>query len=126
MKNYNPDNKTVLIVEDDADFRETEVKFFQKAGFNTVTSENGLEALNKTQLQEFDLIICDITMPKMTGDAAISHIRQSVYNKNTPIIVLSGYLDAETVNKVKGKISKAFTKPADLMEVVTFAKQLTS
>jgi chemosensory pili system protein ChpA (sensor histidine kinase/response regulator) len=121
---YQKPKNTILIVDDDPAMRKMETKFLERAGFNVVTAEDGLEALNKAQKQEFDVILCDITMPKMTGDQAIKHIRAGQFNKDTPIIVLSGYLDKEVVGRIKGSVSKAFTKPVDLQVVVQFIQNI--
>ena len=48
MLNYDTKRKSVLIIEDDEDFRKVEVSFFENSGYNVVTSDNGVDALTKT------------------------------------------------------------------------------
>ena len=124
MLNYDTKRKSVLIIEDDEDFRKVEVSFFENSGYNVVTSDNGVDALTKTSNQSFDLIVCDLTMPRMTGDQAVDIINKSTLNKDTPIIILSGNISREVIEKLKGKVHKAFTKPANMFDVVKYADGL--
>lgn len=115
---------SVLICEDDIGVREAEVEHFVAAGFRVVEAVNGKEAIQKCGLQKFDLIIVDMNMPRMQGDEAIVLIRAETMNRDTPIIVLSAYLDRAAVEALRGKVQKAYTKPTNLSELVAHARQL--
>ena len=118
---------TILIVEDDEDTRSSEAEFLSQAGFKVVTAENGAEAARKASLQKFDAILCDIAMPRLSGDQFISNLkknnRSDGINAETPVIVLSGALDRQVIDRLKGKIVKVFVKPANFDEIVAFLQE---
>lgn len=76
-----------------------------------LTAKDGLDALNKLQSSQFDLVITDIVMPKIEGIELISQIKS--LSPNTDIIAISGqnpyYL--HIVNKMG--VDNVYTKPVD-------------
>lgn len=116
------EKSTILVIEDDAELREEICENLELSGFKVVNAKDGQEGLQKTRKQEFNLILCDINMPRLKGDEAIPLIKKTKENENTPIIVLSGYLDMETVKSVRSYIVKAFTKPVNLGELTGYIK----
>jgi len=82
-----------LIIDDDKDIQEI-VGIYLDENFKCEieTSSNGNEGLQKTNSQEFNVIICDYKMPELDGREFINKIRKEVGpNQYTPIIFLSGY-----------------------------------
>jgi two-component system, sensor histidine kinase len=105
----------VLIAEDNPVNRETIVRFLQLKGVVPCVVSNGIEALNKTQEQHFDIILLDLQMPEMGGLEATRLIRASSSTcRNVPII-------AVTADAVKGNeeiclaagMNAFVTKPID-------------
>ena len=66
-----------------------------------VEAHNGLEGTVKIQNQQFDCIITDMRMPKKEGDALITSVRQSLFNVDTPIIMLTGYPNKKILNNMR-------------------------
>jgi len=58
---------SILIVEDDANIRETLSTILQQDGYSTDTAENGHEAIQKSQTKFFNLALLDIKLPDMEG-----------------------------------------------------------
>lgn len=81
----------LLFVEDDDVLRETTTSLFQEMFDYIVTAINGVEGLEKFQKEEFDLVITDITMPKMDGTEMLSRIRES--GSEVPFIMLTAHND---------------------------------
>ncbi|MBD3233661.1 MAG: response regulator [candidate division Zixibacteria bacterium] len=86
-----PADKTILVVDDEADVREFLELALTEAGFNVVTAEDGFDALEKVKEHAPDLISLDLVMPKKSG--AKFH-RELVKNKEwakIPIIIVTGH-----------------------------------
>lgn len=100
---------TILVVEDEYDIRELLKEFLTEAGYEVVTAEDGLEALEKFKSFNYNLIILDIMLPKIDGYVLCEIIRKE---SNVPIIMLTA-LDSEE-NQLKGfdlNIDDYITKP---------------
>lgn len=79
---------------------------------------NGLDALNSIQNQHIDILITDITMPKMNGLQLIKSVKES--NPTIKFIVLSGYNDFEYVKEgIKLGIENYLLKPINVHELVS-------
>ena len=57
----------VLLVEDDIDLRETISEYLNGVGFEVVLAENGSQGIQKAIQHRPDVIVCDISMPGITG-----------------------------------------------------------
>jgi len=82
-------NGKVLIVEDDDVIRKFLRLQLTKWGYRFVEAEDGVEAILKLAKEDFDLIICDIMMPKKDGWELIKEVRLSPKTKDIPVIVLT-------------------------------------
>lgn len=79
----------ILIAEDDKDIRELIVLTLQFHGFDVVSAEDGQAAVEKAPTDEFDLILMDVRMPRMTGYEACAKLKQMEATRDIPIIFLS-------------------------------------
>jgi two-component system response regulator ResD len=82
-------SERVLIVEDDEVIRKFLRLQLGKWGYPVEEAEDGVEATLKLEKAHFDLIICDIAMPKKDGWALIEEVRLSPEANNIPVIVLT-------------------------------------
>jgi PAS domain S-box-containing protein len=93
--NDNPRIKNcILIVEDNDINREVIVKILEQEGFNTEQANNGIEALEKIDNNEFYSVLMDIHMPIMDGIETTKLIRKKKIN--VPIIALTADISPET------------------------------
>ncbi len=109
-------NKKVLIVDDDSNICELLRLYLEKDGFDTVIANDGEAAIVKYNLEEPDMILLDIMLPKLDGWQVCRTIRKS---SNVPIIMLTA--KGETFDKILGLDLGAddyVTKPFDSKEVV--------
>ena len=79
----------ILIAEDEPDIRELITLTLQFSGYEVVSAKDGAEAVEVAQADEFDLILMDVRMPRMTGYEACRKLRSIEATKNIPIIFLS-------------------------------------
>ncbi len=85
----------ILVVEDQVVTRQMEKSILEAAGYQVVTAENGLDALNKLGQHRFDLVVTDILMPKMDGFTLTREIRGNERTKSLPVVIVSS-MESET------------------------------
>lgn len=110
----------ILVVDDEKEIRNLIQIYLKNEGYDTVTAEDGIEALKALEKENFQLIILDIMMPRMDGIEACMKIRQE---KNMPIIMLSA--KSEDMDKIMGLTTGAddyITKPFNPLELVARVK----
>ena len=59
-------NNNILVVEDDADYREMVMLFLRRSGYRAVEAVTGLEAVSRARVTRPNLILMDLDMPAMT------------------------------------------------------------
>lgn len=105
-------HETILIVEDDEDFRKVEAEMLTRLGYRVYTAADGLEgiALFNEKHEEIDLVILDVVMPRMTGRDALQGMRR--IRPDVPSLFVTGYsLDGIHVNYILEQGIDAIQKP---------------
>jgi len=104
--------KYILIIEDENDVIELVSNRLKAAGYKTDSASNGLEGLEKIKEKEPDLIILDLSMPKMSGIEFYQRICDSENNyPKYPVLVLTARANMRDLFKefhVNGFITKPF------------------
>ena len=78
--------KRILIVDDEDGIREVIKEYAEFSGYEAEEAADGMSAIGMIKLNDYDLIIMDIMMPKLDGFSAVKEIQKL---KNIPIIMLS-------------------------------------
>ncbi|KAI6040574.1 HSF-type DNA-binding-domain-containing protein [Pisolithus marmoratus] len=100
----------VLLVDDDAVSRRLSSKFLQVFGCAIDVAVDGVGAVNKMNLEKYDLVLMDIVMPKMDGISATSLIRR--FDHITPIISMtSNSRPAEIMTYYSSGMNDVLPKP---------------
>lgn len=103
----------VLIVEDDADFRDTSARWMARKGHEVASAASGAEALALCEDQSFDVGIFDMNMPGMSGIELLQRVRDE--DIEMEVIILTGQGTIETaVQAMKMGASDYLTKPCPL------------
>lgn len=79
----------ILVAEDEPLILQTLELKLKKEGYEVIGCVDGLDALQKIDAEQPDLIITDIMMPYMSGLEVVRKVKQDVNSKNIPVIVLS-------------------------------------
>lgn len=79
----------ILVVDDDPGMRETLADIFSERGFEVLTAEDGLNALNVYEEQACDLILMDIRMPHLNGVEVLRRIRAR--SRGQPVVLMTAY-----------------------------------
>jgi CheY-like chemotaxis protein len=104
----------ILLAEDNAINREVVVELLQCVGLEVDTAENGLEALEKTKVNDYDLILMDIQMPVMDGLQAIRAIRDQPKWATKPILVMTaGVFDQDRHACMEVGVNDFVAKPVE-------------
>ena len=82
-------NKNVLIVDDFASVRLYHQSFLTRKGYHCIGASNGEEALNKLREQPVDLILLDMVMPGMSGDAFITQLSANSAWAKIPVLAIT-------------------------------------
>lgn len=106
-------NKTILIVEDEADLVEVLTVFFKENGYKTLAAFDGHEGFQKAESERPDLITLDISMPGESGIKMYRNLIHSDKTKDIPVIILTG---APSELKTFIARMKSFPDPAGYLE----------
>jgi PAS domain S-box-containing protein len=103
------DMKTVLLVDDESTVLDSGKEMIEALGYHALTARNGNDGLNICRQNQVDLIIVDLVMPVMGGEAMLDTLRKE--NKPFKALILSGYSPVKNWqekfgNEVKEWISK--------------------
>ncbi len=115
--------KTILVVDDSPVVRQYHISILKKEGFNVEEADDGVVALEKSLVQDFDLILCDINMSNMDGITFVRKFREQ--EKETPVIFIS--TQEEQHQKVKGFNAGAnlyIVKPVSPTKLIEHVKLL--
>ena len=115
--------KRVLVVDDSRFVRNFHTNLLKSAGFKADGAVDGVDALEKALVGNYDLILSDINMPNMDGIVFVEKFRQS--DTKTPIIMIS--TQAEAANKEKAVMAGAnlyIVKPVKPKTLVLHIKML--
>jgi len=94
---------TVLLVDDEELVRALCEELLQRMGLEVLTAEDGRRAVDlyRVRQAEIDVVLLDLTMPRMNGEEAYGELRK--INPAVPVILASGYGRSDVVARFKGK-----------------------
>ncbi|MEY3405786.1 MAG: response regulator [Cyclobacteriaceae bacterium] len=114
--------KKILVIEDDANIRESLVELLEMKSYTLLSADNGTDGLKLAQEQIPDLILCDVMMPGMNGYEVVEAIRKDSRLAKLPFIFLSAKAMDSDVEYGKNLGANSYlTKPfraQDLFSVV--------
>jgi DNA-binding NtrC family response regulator len=116
------DNKAkILIVDDLQDMRLTLTKILRREGYETVTANNGLSAIEVARKEIPDAVVMDNKMPRMDGIEALKLMKEIA--PTIPIVLMTAYGEIETaVHAVKLGAYDYITKPFDNEKIIITLK----
>ncbi len=114
----------ILLIEDNEENLALMVFILKHFGFSCVTANDGDIGLQRSKQEKFDLIVCDIHLPTLSGFDVIAQLQRDEYTKDIPVIAVTAYAMLGDKEKIlsagfRGYISKP-------IEATTFANQIQS
>lgn len=119
----------ILIVEDEANIRRVlrDILFDVDKNINVSEAVDGVEAINMVNKKSYDLVLCDIKMPKKDGIEVLAHIQK--VSPQSAVVMISGHGDLKTaVKAMRMGAYDYISKPPDLnhlLQTVNAALQRT-
>ena len=112
----------ILVVDDEADIRESLEALLEMEGYSVTLASDGAEGLRNLNKARFDVVLLDLMLPDRSGMDVLADIRAK--DQETPIIMLTAYGSVEVaVNAIKAGANDYFSKPWDneklLIEIET-------
>ena len=107
------EEKRILFVEDSPTMRRIIENSLKKLGVKEITdAENGVDALEKIQKQDFDMILTDWNMPEMNGKELVEHVRKIDKYKTIPILMITTRgMQEDVVTAIKTGVNGYIVKP---------------
>ena len=103
----------ILIIDDEKAIRKALTEILSAEGYKTDEAGDGEEGLKKFKEKIYDVVLCDIKMPKLDGIEFLQKATES--NSDIPVIMISGHGNIETaVDAVKKGAFDYISKPPDL------------
>lgn len=105
----------ILIIEDEAAIRRVLNKILSEENdtYQVEEAEDGLQGVEKIKNEDYDLVLCDIKMPKMDGVEVLEAVKK--IKPEIPMVMISGHGDLETaVNTMRLGAFDYISKPPDL------------
>jgi len=112
--------KKILLIEDEEPIRRVLLRILidENKGYQITESHDGKEGFLKLTKEDFDLVLCDIKMPKMDGIEVLQKVREN--GINIPFIMLTGHGNISTaVEAMKAGAYDFILKPPDLNRLLT-------
>lgn len=115
--------KTVLVVEDDADLVGIYKEILELHDYNVVTALNGEEGVEKFKQVNPSLVIMDGDMPVLDGYEAFKKIK--AIDKNANVVIVTGFSEFEPKSQeaIKLGLIKVISKPLGVDELLNLAKK---
>jgi CheY-like chemotaxis protein len=109
-----PRERQILVVDDDDDVRNLVCLLLETEGYNPIAAKDGVDALQLLEEREPPgLILLDIMMPRMGGEAVVAALKASAKWATVPVIIMSG--DSQAREKTdRCSVQGCLVKPVDL------------
>src|SRR3990172_10273319 len=113
----------ILIVDDDADIRETMVTLLSMNDYTVTAVADGTSAIEKVTREKFDIVLTDLMLPKMNGIDLIKNLKG--IDPDLQCIVITGYATVSTaVDAMKAGAYDYLMKPFNGTEVLMLLKRV--
>ena len=114
---------SVLVVEDDAAIRRLVKMVLQREACTVDTAADGIEAVLKLGLADFNVIILDLMMPNLDGFSFIETLAKDDPGRLRQVIVTSAAPPAVIRDRMKGTPVSVLPKPFDIAQLISVVRQ---
>lgn len=112
-----PGKHRILVIDDEADIRESLDMLLSSVGYEVSTAESGGTAVERAERESFDLAITDLRMPGLSGEETVAALRRIV--PGIPMIVVSGYVSDESALRCREEgATRIMCKPFDIDDML--------
>jgi len=117
----------VLVVEDDRANREAFSRILKRAGFEVESAENGLDALDRLATETYQAIVCDISMPLLSGIGFYEQLEENAPDMAGRVVFVTAYADDPRVRDFLTKTGQpVMEKPIELPALVEAVQRVSA
>ncbi len=100
--------KRILVADDDAKIVSLLQLRLEQNGYSVLTAKDGEEALEKTRIHKPDLLLLDVSMPKIDGDQVYMALHSDPQTQKIPILMMTGLRSDEEIeaSREEGIVAK--------------------
>ncbi|MBW6497389.1 MAG: sigma-54 dependent transcriptional regulator [Bacteroidales bacterium] len=114
----------ILVIDDERSIRNTLKEILEYEKFEVDVAEDGFEGLEKIESSHFDVVLCDIKMPKMDGIEVLGKIQEK--DPDATVVMISGHGSIDTaVEAIKKGAFDFISKPLDLNRLLITIRNAT-
>jgi DNA-binding response OmpR family regulator len=119
--------KPILVIEDDIDLCNSILFTLDRSGYSPTGASEMRAAMFKIKNEKYSCILLDMRLGPESGADLVDFIRErkDTGNTSTPIVVISGNLDRELVERLLGRIQGALVKPFDMSALLEMVRKNT-
>ena len=119
------ERRLVLLVDDCQDTRELYAEYLELSGFDVKEADDGIVAVSEAVRVLPDVIVMDMSLPKLDGREAAQQLRADERTRSIPLVMISGY-DADSLPANDGLWDHYLGKPCPPEELVTVIGRLVA
>lgn len=120
-----PDKSKILVVDDEDALRTVLSGELVSEGYDVRTAGDGDDAIQNLQKENFDLILLDIKMPRLSGFEVLKFVKEKF--PKTKVVMLTGFADLKNAIESKKLGAEDFvSKPYDLVDLLTTIERVLS
>lgn len=110
--------RTVLIIEDEADAAELFAEMMRVSGFRVLKTSSSAPALGMIAQEKPDLVLLDIMMPEVSGLELLREMREDPALKRIPVVIISARsMPADVRSGMAAGASTYLTKPVGFLQL---------
>lgn len=119
-------SKKILVVEDNNDARDLIESILRLERFDVVHAGDGEQGLEQAHKESPDLVITDLSMPRMPGVEMIKKLRATTQFKNVPILAITSHGMEKAMEAMKAGADRALARPVENHLLIAFVMDLLS
>lgn len=106
----------ILVVDDDEIARDVVSSALSREGYSIISANDGIEAMKILQIEDIDLVITDLKMPRADGMDVLRHVVRN--NPETAVVILTAYGSLDTaIEAIKEGAYDYLTKPFNIQQI---------
>ena len=110
--------KKVLVVEDNADWRDLLTMIIRRSGYDVVTAGTGTEGIRQASMTHPDLILMDLGLPEISGDEATVHIKADPATKHIPVVIQTAFGSGPNAKRaIEAGAAEIMHKPISIADI---------
>ena len=113
-----PNQARILVVDDSISIVDSLCKMLELNGFDVDAAYNGSDALRKINRSSYDVVVCDIEMPGISGMNFLERVRKD-FGRDLDVILMTGFLDHEYfIQAIRLGASDFIRKPIEANQII--------